>query len=278
MSKCKHKTTRPMWGRDWNSPSTYRCVECYAVGVRGIGPANDATAPIGEIVAAEIGQSPEVWTRWLNCDREIDRALDDMGVRGTFGLGASNSAGSHLDPQPPVQWTSRDIGDYLTGWLALRMAESHLEKDGGWPWDISRPIAEQFPVAEPTVEAAAEMFGDQISAGITDLLDTPRWPAADETQETRRIGAAEYEQARAAEPDIRDEDEHVEADVPPGYWGRIRDAIARAPAIKDADLPIDDDDALYVSLDEAQRSDVDKLARGESTGGVEIVLPDEVAR
>ena len=222
MSKCKHATTRPMWKDDADGeliPVTRRCADCQAIGIESLGPANEEPTVVQEEIEA-----PDI--EW------------EFAEHGTGSLGNAHRRGwvDHITDEDPPEVVGLS---WRAGWLARELATHdmrHIRDHDGWPWDISRPIAEQGPVTEPTVEAAAEVFGDQISAGITDLLDTPRWPSVDEAQETRRIGAAEYEQARDADPDPRDDLDDDSHDTT--VWPDAEDNVqAAAAASLDEVLP-----------------------------------------
>jgi hypothetical protein len=181
-TQCQHETAA------WHHPAV-RHAKCQACGeTLSLGPANDALLAVEhEIAAAAIAA--------------------ELLADGFARMTNAEDAGFDGDEASPFV----DLAAWHGGWLAAEIANDHSD---GWDWDISRPVAEQLAETaendaaaeallaqmanqpccgqEPTQVAAQEMFGDGI---VVDLDQTD-------------ISAAAYEAQRAAEPDIRDEDDH----------------------------------------------------------------------
>lgn len=105
---------------------------------RTLGPSNDDIPP-EELLAPEIGQSPDVLRAWLDCSEQIDRDLDRLHVYSHLTLGYITRDAAHIKLSDHWQLNSRR--DYWAGWLAREMSD---EPDG-IDWDVTRLLAEQSP-------------------------------------------------------------------------------------------------------------------------------------
>lgn len=144
------------------------CIECGTA--FPLGPSNDEPASVQvEILAAEVGQSPDVWRRYMDLDADIEADLVRLvGVGNPLGLGALSPDAQHVHMSPlPAAWTASDIACYWSGWLALEMSshDGHEARDAAaWPWDVTRPIAEQEGEIARTIDLTAnvlEGIGDE---------------------------------------------------------------------------------------------------------------------
>lgn len=117
-------------------------LHCMICGFRmSIGPSNDSPVAVQEeILAAELGQNPEVWADWHNLEEYVDDDLTALGVRGFLDLGATSPEAQHLTP--PGFQDDLDCRDYWAGWLARDIAGLD-EPDDAYHWDPARPVAGQ---------------------------------------------------------------------------------------------------------------------------------------
>lgn len=106
-----------------------RCNVCSAV--LAIGPSNDAPADVQvEILAAEVGQNPEVWRRFMDVDSIIIADLGRIGARdGSIGLGALTPHAGHAEVVPQPRWFRSEEADYWAGWLAREIATHDEQAD-----------------------------------------------------------------------------------------------------------------------------------------------------
>lgn len=161
---------------------------CYRCGDHlTLGPSNDDVPP-EEIIAAELGQSSDVWEAWQNCDRGIEDDLDRLGVRGFLQLGASSPEAKHAFLTPPAFQDELDLRDYWAGWLARDLARGFawgpVETEEAWTWDTSRPVAGQHEDHTARGDAMLhEAIGNPLEAehareirGISDLPLVERVP------------------------------------------------------------------------------------------------------
>lgn len=118
---------------------------CMICGFRmSIGPSNDEPPAVQEeILAAELGQNPEVWADWHNLEEYVDDDLAALGVRGFLDLGATSPKAQHAHLTPPAFQDDLDRRDYWAGWLARDIA-GVAEPDDTYHWDPSRPVAGQW--------------------------------------------------------------------------------------------------------------------------------------
>jgi hypothetical protein len=188
-TKCRHAAVQAANDRDCMTVSA-RCEKCGAFGVRGLGPANDASLAVEhEIAAAALAASIKNGDPGRLTNSEADGFAED-----------ESSVWAHI--------TSWHIG-----WLVAEIVHDHSD---GWSWDISRPIAEQL--AETALDdAAADALLADLKAdqqAIDEALRREAWKANEPVRAAARelFAAADYESARASEPDIRDEDD---VEVPP---------------------------------------------------------------
>lgn len=183
MAKCRHPNRLIL-----NLANAMRCCGCGRH--LSLGPSNDDIPP-EEILAAELGQNPDVWWRWQNCEPAIDDDLTRIGARGFLQLGAFAPDAAHAFLTPVPFQDDLDRRDYWAGWLARDIAAGVAftrDESDAWWWDPSRPIAGQYEE-----HAAHQAAGD---AQIEALID----------EQTRHDVAASVVRHSELEPQLtRDE-------------------------------------------------------------------------
>src|ERR1044071_5086779 len=124
----------------------------------------------------------------------------ELAATGFGRMTHAEDAGFDGDESSPFA----HLAAWHVGWLAGEIFHDHSD---GWDWDVSRPLADQL-AATARDDAAADAL---VASG------QPTEVAAQEL-----FGAAGYEATRAAEPDIRDEDDIEPPDPPTKFGERAR--------------------------------------------------------
>lgn len=140
-------------------------MHCGVCGLRmGIGPSNDEPPAVQEeILAAELGQNPEVWSDWHNLEEYVDDDLTALGVRGLLDLGATSPEAQHAFLDPPAKFQDQqETRDYWAGWLARDIA-GVTEPDDTYHWDPSRPVAGQWEAQQRIADVIRHTAADAVT-------------------------------------------------------------------------------------------------------------------